>query len=79
LRDDVLLRFPILPIGNPHLIEVKSKFSGTALDLFMKTPNCFLKETTRKFEALGFLRETCDATEFVQMSSKKGIDPTTGD
>jgi hypothetical protein len=45
----------------------------------MKTLDCFLKETTRNLEALGFLRDTFDPAEFVQISSKKEIDPTTGE
>jgi hypothetical protein len=58
VRDDNLLRFPILPIGNSHLIEVKYEFRGTVLDIFMKTSDYFLKETTRNFVPLGFLRDT---------------------
>jgi hypothetical protein len=79
LRDDNSLRFPIVPIGNPHLIEVKYEFRGTTLDVFMKSPDCFLQETTRNFQALGFLRDTLAPTSFIQLSSKKGIDSITGD
>jgi hypothetical protein len=60
LRDENLPRFPILPIGNSHLIEVKYRCRGTAFKVFMKTPDYFLKETTRNFAALGFLREIFD-------------------
>jgi hypothetical protein len=55
-------RFPILPVGNPHLIDAKYNFLWTALDVFMKIPDCFLKETTRNFEVLGFLRDTFHPT-----------------
>jgi hypothetical protein len=52
----------ILPIDNPHLIDVKYDFRWTALDVFMKIPDCFLKEATKNFEALNFVRDTFHPT-----------------
>jgi hypothetical protein len=57
--DDQALCFVILPFGDVDFVKVKDEFNLMDLHVLSDEPNCRVKETTRNFEALCFVRGTC--------------------